>query len=399
MCARRSAATNACRSGQYGLANSPRSTGFQSVVTALIVAGAVGRRGRPPTIARVTLAPSHEGLDSLATRPRRPAGDVADAARTRARAARRRPPVGQARRPDRARRGRQQGAQAGVPLRRGARGRRPGAGHRRRRAVQPLPDDGGRRRRARPRGPPRAVRRPARCGRPATSCCRRCSAPSSTSSGARPTTGASWRSPASSSPPSSPATVPCRTRSRSAGAPRSERSGTSPPTSSWSSSAAAAAIAPAAVVHASSSGGTHAGLVAGRACCARSVTNAARRCSRSASPRASTPACPTCGRWPARRSPCSAPTADAVTGDDVEIDTRWMGADYGVPTAAGDEAIRWAARARRLGARPHLQRQGLRRAARQRRRAAAGGRAARSCSSTPAGSRPSSLPAGAPGQR
>jgi 1-aminocyclopropane-1-carboxylate deaminase/D-cysteine desulfhydrase-like pyridoxal-dependent ACC family enzyme len=33
----------------------------------------------------------------------------------------------------------------------------------------------------------------------------------------------------------------------------------------------------------------------------------------------------------------------AVTEDDVEIDARWLGADYGVPTAAGDEAIRWAA--------------------------------------------------------
>ena len=34
---------------------------------------------------------------------------------------------------------------------------------------------------------------------------------------------------------------------------------------------------------------------------------------------------------------------DAVTDDDVEIDTRWLGPDYGEPTAAGDEAIRWAA--------------------------------------------------------
>ena len=32
-----------------------------------------------------------------------------------------------------------------------------------------------------------------------------------------------------------------------------------------------------------------------------------------------------------------------MTGDDVEIDARWLGDDYGVPTAAGDEAIRWAA--------------------------------------------------------
>ena len=33
----------------------------------------------------------------------------------------------------------------------------------------------------------------------------------------------------------------------------------------------------------------------------------------------------------------------AVDADDIEIDTRWLGPDYGVPTAPGDEAIRWAA--------------------------------------------------------
>ena len=33
----------------------------------------------------------------------------------------------------------------------------------------------------------------------------------------------------------------------------------------------------------------------------------------------------------------------SVEDDDVEIDTRWMGPDYGVPTAAGAEAARWAA--------------------------------------------------------
>lgn len=33
-----------------------------------------------------------------------------------------------------------------------------------------------------------------------------------------------------------------------------------------------------------------------------------------------------------------------VLADDVEIDTRWLGEDYAEPTAAGDDAIRWAAR-------------------------------------------------------
>ena len=29
----------------------------------------------------------------------------------------------------------------------------------------------------------------------------------------------------------------------------------------------------------------------------------------------------------------------------VELDTRWLGADYAVPTDDGDEAVEWAARA------------------------------------------------------
>jgi 1-aminocyclopropane-1-carboxylate deaminase/D-cysteine desulfhydrase-like pyridoxal-dependent ACC family enzyme len=34
-----------------------------------------------------------------------------------------------------------------------------------------------------------------------------------------------------------------------------------------------------------------------------------------------------------------------VRDDDVEIDVRWLGEDYAVPTAAGDAAIEWAAHA------------------------------------------------------
>jgi 1-aminocyclopropane-1-carboxylate deaminase/D-cysteine desulfhydrase-like pyridoxal-dependent ACC family enzyme len=33
-----------------------------------------------------------------------------------------------------------------------------------------------------------------------------------------------------------------------------------------------------------------------------------------------------------------------VDRSDVHVDARWMGDDYGVPTRAGDAAIRWAAR-------------------------------------------------------
>jgi D-cysteine desulfhydrase len=104
-----------------------------------------------------------------------------------------------------------------------------------------------------------------------------------------------------------------------------------------------AGIAPVAIVATSSSGGTHAGLVAGRAL------------------------------WRARGKPVpevlaigvakgvnmgmpdvyelARDTVELVGGDagdversDVVIDTRWMGPDYAIPTAAGDAAIRWAAR-------------------------------------------------------
>ena len=35
--------------------------------------------------------------------------------------------------------------------------------------------------------------------------------------------------------------------------------------------------------------------------------------------------------------------AQLVEDDDVQVDARWMGPDYAVPTAAGAEAIRWGA--------------------------------------------------------
>ena len=99
---------------------------------------------------------------------------------------------------------------------------------------------------------------------------------------------------------------------------------------------------PAAVVHTSSSGGTHAGLVAGRAWLqslghddlpdvlaigvAKGVV----------------------AGQPDVRSLAVETLAllgvDVEVGDDaVEVDARWLGSDYGVPTPAGDEAIRWAA--------------------------------------------------------
>lgn len=105
-------------------------------------------------------------------------------------------------------------------------------------------------------------------------------------------------------------------------------------------------IRPSTVVFTSSSGGTHAGLLAGRALLASR------------------------GRWApsvvaigvAKGVNLGHPdvaslandalglVAEGVVGDtgevsevDVEVDGRWMGDDYGVPTSAGDDAVLWAA--------------------------------------------------------
>ncbi|NNE12443.1 MAG: D-cysteine desulfhydrase family protein [Ilumatobacter sp.] len=103
-------------------------------------------------------------------------------------------------------------------------------------------------------------------------------------------------------------------------------------------------IRPAAVVHTSSSGGTHAGLLAGRV-----LLRAAGR---------EVPEVVAIGvakgvtmGMPDIADLASAAVDLAVEGSvpavdrsDVHVDARWLGADYGVPTAAGDAAVRWAAR-------------------------------------------------------
>ena len=146
----------------------------------------------------------------------------------------------------------------------------------------------------------------------------------------------------------------------------------------------AAGIEPAAIVHTSSSGGTHAGLLAGRALLrsrdefaapvlaigvaegvlagrpdvTELATAALGQLASRVDPGASTPGP---GREPPRAWP-----VPVVGGDDVEVDGRWLGDGYAEPTRAGDDAVRWAAAPRRLGARPHLHRQGLLRPARRR---------------------------------
>lgn len=104
----------------------------------------------------------------------------------------------------------------------------------------------------------------------------------------------------------------------------------------------AVGISPAAIVHTSSSGGTHAGLVAGRAMW------------RGGGPRPEILAIgvargvnmgmPDVARLAADTVELLGGDGSLVDRDDVHIDPAWMGDDYGIPTPAGDAAIRWAAR-------------------------------------------------------
>lgn len=104
---------------------------------------------------------------------------------------------------------------------------------------------------------------------------------------------------------------------------------------------AAHGFEPAAVVFTSSSGGTHAGLVAGRAW---------RRARGLAHPPVvaigvakgvvlGVPDVAELARGALRR----AGLPGEVGADDVEVDVRWLGDDYAVPTAASEAAARWAA--------------------------------------------------------
>jgi 1-aminocyclopropane-1-carboxylate deaminase/D-cysteine desulfhydrase-like pyridoxal-dependent ACC family enzyme len=103
---------------------------------------------------------------------------------------------------------------------------------------------------------------------------------------------------------------------------------------------------PRAVVFTSSSGGTHAGLLAGRAAMIADGTLA----------REEAPDIVAIGvaKGVNLGLPDVAELADAALGlmgvsaavdcDDVTVDPRWIGEDYAVPTAAGAAAIDWAAR-------------------------------------------------------
>ena len=105
-----------------------------------------------------------------------------------------------------------------------------------------------------------------------------------------------------------------------------------------------AGIAPSTVVFTSSSGGTHAGLLAGRAAAVaqgRVVPNVV----------AIGVATGVNIGWPDVSELANETVmlmgkhleSASVSERDVEVDTRWIGEDYAIPTDAGDEAIRWAA--------------------------------------------------------
>ena len=102
-------------------------------------------------------------------------------------------------------------------------------------------------------------------------------------------------------------------------------------------------ISPAGVVHTTSSGGTHAGLVAGRAMSIERggvlpevLAIGVAKGVNMGLPDVADLAADTVELLGGSRS--------LVDRADVHVDPDWMGDDYAVPTRAGDAAIRWAAR-------------------------------------------------------
>lgn len=102
-------------------------------------------------------------------------------------------------------------------------------------------------------------------------------------------------------------------------------------------------VRPAAIVHTSSSGGTHAGLLAGRAVVRAGGATVPEIVAIGVA-KGVNMGMPDIGKL-------TQDTIELIGGDpssfdrsDIHIDPNWIGDDYGVPTRAGDAAIRWAAR-------------------------------------------------------
>lgn len=104
-----------------------------------------------------------------------------------------------------------------------------------------------------------------------------------------------------------------------------------------------AGVRPVAIVHTSSSGGTHAGLVAGRALW-RSRGHAVPEVLAIGVAKGVNIGMPDVAELAAETVGLLGGDPAIVERDDVQIDPDWLGDDYAVPTRAGDAAIRWAAR-------------------------------------------------------
>ncbi len=102
-------------------------------------------------------------------------------------------------------------------------------------------------------------------------------------------------------------------------------------------------VEPVAIVHTTSSGGTHAGLLAGQALL--------REQGRDVPEVLAVGVAKGVNMGLPDITELTADTVELIGGDrsivdrnDVRVDPDWIGADYGVPTRAGDAALRWAAR-------------------------------------------------------
>lgn len=102
-------------------------------------------------------------------------------------------------------------------------------------------------------------------------------------------------------------------------------------------------VRPAAIVTTTSSGGTHAGLVAGRAICRRDGRPAPAVVAVAVARGVAT-GHPDVAQLARDALAVVGEQSAEVVDHDVVVDGSWLGDDYAVPTDAGDDAIRWGAR-------------------------------------------------------
>ena len=106
---------------------------------------------------------------------------------------------------------------------------------------------------------------------------------------------------------------------------------------------AALGVQPAAIVHTSSSGGTHAGLLAGQAVW-RQRGHAVPEVLAIGVAKGVNIGMPDIADRAGDTIELIGGERTTLTRSDVHLDPNWIGDDYGIPTRAGDAAIRWAAR-------------------------------------------------------